>query len=381
MWSIVLGCLTQFLAPEFRVIDEYVLTTAFVSKMFIKQTASLKDDSWALVTLRGSHNSPPLDLKFVQQLSRPYQFSLDSFQIFLDEGDLAPLLTKFRPDAPLAAHPLVVLQSSFGNIGLALSHLDNNIISVHDPADMAKVHGGGLLKYCSLISRGFVCDPTLDVDRLELYMCNRFFVDFSVFEVTVTGVPAPMQRIQDFIATHLLTQPDEKKIAFLRCLVQVLRRSGGNAGSNMIFLLCNLVPALGPKTLPPRHPPQTMAAPRLSYSNVQPVRKDLKKGRIAVPHATAAAVTSDQLHRRASFPNLPTMPIVLTQVAPTARPSGSTSDTSSDNDTSSVTSNASAETTVVVQDHGYYRFKEPVNAGCGSSSEPASPLRLRNAHK
>jgi hypothetical protein len=65
-----------------------------LQKMFISP-ASDSNEKWALFAIGGAP-APGLacaiDIKFVQTLRRPYQFSVDSFQIILDMDQLAPAL-------------------------------------------------------------------------------------------------------------------------------------------------------------------------------------------------------------------------------------------------------------------------------------------------
>jgi hypothetical protein len=369
--------------------------------MFITPpTASAKDDSWALVTLRGSPNSPPLDLKFVQRIHRPYQFSIDSFQIFLDEDDLAPLLSSFNPSLKeIEAHTLVIVQSSYGNISAAIKHLQENQISVQHPGDMAKIHGGGLLKYCSLLARDFTCDPKLDVHKLEAYMCNRFFIDFPLYDLTPMGVPVQMQRVQDFITAHMLTQSDDRKIEFLRVLLKVLRRSAGSQGHHLVAYIISLSPMLAPpkqvdRPLHTSASQPSLSSTRLSYSGIQPIRKEPKKGRkdLTPPLGEPPRQINDNrmndnsVRRKGSLPNIAAA-VVLTQVSGPRRAVPASD--SSDNETSSVTSNTSAkETVTVVADAGVLQrpdtLRNPAMLPYAATflplstvSLPASPTRRR----
>lgn len=55
----------------------------------------------------------------------------------------------------------------------ALSHLNKRLIDTRNPEE---IRGGGLLKYCYLLTRGY--RATYDCRELEKYMCSRFFIDF-----------------------------------------------------------------------------------------------------------------------------------------------------------------------------------------------------------
>jgi hypothetical protein len=56
----------------------------------------------------------------------------------------------------------------------ALAHLNKRLIDTRNPEE---IRGGGLLKYCHLMSRGY--QPTSNCRSMERYMCSRFFIDFS----------------------------------------------------------------------------------------------------------------------------------------------------------------------------------------------------------
>ena len=97
-----------------------------------------------------------IELKFVERMRRAFEFSVDSFQITLD-----PLI-----DQPNEHRPTVRAESMYGDfmgvrlgklfkIGAwlqALYHLNKRLIDTRNPEE---IRGGGLLKYCHLLTRGF----------------------------------------------------------------------------------------------------------------------------------------------------------------------------------------------------------------------------------
>lgn len=254
MRGLVLECMSSFLPEGMRHLDEYSLSS-YLSKMFITPTTTNDGDSWALMTLRAGPSSTPLDLKFVQRMSRPFQFSMDSFQIFLDERDLAPVLEDSLAAAAQGI-PLVLVQSTFGNVQTAMQHLDGRLIVVHEPRDLASIHGGGLLKYCLLLTKGYTCDPALDQPRMMLYMCNRFFVDFPQYETTRHGAPVQTQRLEDFMDAHVPRQPVSVRAAFLTSLLGVLASSGGRQAEPLmgyIYATNHTLEVLRPPARPAFH--------------------------------------------------------------------------------------------------------------------------------
>ncbi|KIH54081.1 hypothetical protein ANCDUO_15774 [Ancylostoma duodenale] len=75
-------------------------------------------------------------------IGKMVKFSVDSFQITLD-----PLLDDFNaPDAK------VYIESMFGDVHQAMSHLHERLIDTRRPEE---IRGGGLLKYCHLLTRGY----------------------------------------------------------------------------------------------------------------------------------------------------------------------------------------------------------------------------------
>ena len=67
----------------------YELSSALLRKQFI--TPAGAGDAWALYTI-GACGIPEIDVKVVQHISRPFQFSADSFMIELGEPATAAYL-------------------------------------------------------------------------------------------------------------------------------------------------------------------------------------------------------------------------------------------------------------------------------------------------
>lgn len=57
----------------------------------------------------------------------------------------------------------------------ALQHLNERLIDTRRPEE---IRGGGLLKYCHLLIRGYKAARPNKCRQLERYMCSRFFIDF-----------------------------------------------------------------------------------------------------------------------------------------------------------------------------------------------------------
>ena len=154
--GIVLAAIEDYLPLELKNLDQFRLAS-YLKKMFITPFQGNNENAWALFSLPGSRHPsirgipfvyPSLDIKFVISISRPYQFSVDSFQIPLDLVSLHHVLSTYAgPDSHEQATvpiPQVQYTSSYHSLREARAHLANKSICMRHPADMAKVHGGNL---------------------------------------------------------------------------------------------------------------------------------------------------------------------------------------------------------------------------------------------
>ncbi|GAB6032553.1 Family with sequence similarity 46, member, variant 2 [Chamberlinius hualienensis] len=146
------------------------LKEAYVHKM-VKVTDA--NDRWSLISLS---NNPGrnVELKFVDNMKRQFEFSVDSFQILLDS-----LLVFYEcAEMPMSEnfYPTVVGESVYGDFREALTDLHKKLIATRNPEE---IRGGGLLKYCNLLVRGYKSARPDEIKTLERYMCSRFFIDFS----------------------------------------------------------------------------------------------------------------------------------------------------------------------------------------------------------
>eukprot|EP00042_Codosiga_hollandica_P030631 m.178983 g.178983 ORF g.178983 m.178983 type:complete len:671 (+) comp53410_c0_seq1:278-2290(+) len=217
MRSIVLACIARFLPEPLQTIDEYSLTAEYVAKMFITPAPlNPSDDAWALVTLRNYPHYPAIDLKFVQRIHRPFQFSVDSLQLVLPE--LNPMLAPPTASSPI---PRVLLRTSYWNSDArhVLRHVREKIIHVENPEEMSHVFGGGLLKYCSLLTRGFCLANPAGQQKLESVMTNRFQKDYPLSELCRRGTPMLLQRVADYVSMHIVSH--EECSAFLINLIGI----------------------------------------------------------------------------------------------------------------------------------------------------------------
>jgi hypothetical protein len=270
--DVLLGHLADTFPSVLGAADAHMLGVAYLAKMFITPPSnSGTDDAWALFTLApGAPGAPALDLKFVQRISRPYQFSLNSFQIVLplsgeqsvanylsaigatavahadveaeqkkadvaiDNADVAgtasaaddanALITAASASSATTAAaiaeeprpPTMEAVCMYGDFEAALQHVNDRVVAVSCEGDVSLIHGGGLLKYASLLCRGYTVSPHLDRARMEAMMISRFQIDYPAARYQPGGPPPPgtmdamSQRICHFMATHMPGQYAEQ---------------------------------------------------------------------------------------------------------------------------------------------------------------------------
>lgn len=207
----VLGCLTHFLpgAAAREKVSSCSLKEAYVEKMV--KVCNEHGDRWSLISL--SHNTRKnVELKFVDKMKRQFEFSVDSFQIILDS-----LLTFYDiSEASMTEHfyPTVVAESLYGNFSEAWHHLENKLIATRNPEE---IRGGGLLKYCNLLVRGYRPASERDIRSMERYMCSRFFIDFS-------DINQQRQKLEAYLANHF-NGDEDMKYEYLTTLYRVVDES------------------------------------------------------------------------------------------------------------------------------------------------------------
>ena len=185
------------------------LKEAYVSKM-VKVNES---DRWSLITL-GNNRAKTVELKFVNSMRRQYEFSVDSFHIMLDT---LFLFYECSADTPIAEnfYPTVVGESMYGDFREALYHLHKKLIATRNPEE---IRGGGLLKYCNLLCKGYRPACPEEVKNTERYMCSRFFIDFPEINQQRT-------KLENYLFNHFQSSEDRLKYEYLMILYQVVDES------------------------------------------------------------------------------------------------------------------------------------------------------------
>ena len=208
--DIVLSSILDFMPKG---VNKERMTPSKLNEAYVHKMVKIFNDTdrWSLISLSNVRGRN-VELKFADSMRRQFEFSVDSFQIILDS------LLKFYEisQAPMTEHfyPTVVAESVFGNFDVALFHLNQKLIATRNPEE---IRGGGLLKYCNLLVRGYVATTDLDIRLLEKYMCSRFFIDFS-------NVADQRQKLENYLADHFVDE-DQLKYDYLMTLYSVVDES------------------------------------------------------------------------------------------------------------------------------------------------------------
>lgn len=205
-----------------------IIEKGYVSKMVKVNTGG---DRWSLISLGMVPGQQIVELKFVDRMRRPYEFSVDSFQIVLDS-----LLLFYRCYGRLFRQtvlPSVVCESVYGNFHDAMFHLQNKMIVTRNPEE---IRGGGLFKYCNLLSRNYIPynNGSVNSNNFEQYMCTRFFIDFP-------NILQFHEKLNNYLKYHFCAPGEEHmKIQFLYMLMEVLKCSIVSEKYNAIALIKQL---------------------------------------------------------------------------------------------------------------------------------------------
>ncbi|CAG0878975.1 unnamed protein product [Darwinula stevensoni] len=181
---------------------------AYVHKMVKVSTP----DRWSLISLSNSHGRN-VELKFVDRMRRQFEFSVDSFQIILD----SLLLFEEHASVPMSGsfYPTVIGESMYGDFQEAVRHLHEKLIATKQPEE---IRGGGLLKYCNLLVKGYKPAVPDEMKSLERYMCSRFFIDFS-------DLIQQECKLENYLANHFMQEEESLKYDYLMILHRVVEES------------------------------------------------------------------------------------------------------------------------------------------------------------
>ncbi|XP_077443424.1 terminal nucleotidyltransferase 5A-like [Stigmatopora argus] len=208
--DLVLDCLMDLLPEE---VNKDKITPLTLKEAYVQKMVKVCNDSdrWSLISLYNNRGKN-VELKFVDSLRRQFEFSVDSFQIRLDSLLLFYECSE-HPMTP-AFHPTILGESVYGDFPVALDHLRKRLICTRSPEE---IRGGGLLKYCHLLVRGFRAVSDSEMKLLQRYMCSRFFIDFS-------DVGDQRRKLESFLQNHFVDLED-RKYDYLAVLYKVVQES------------------------------------------------------------------------------------------------------------------------------------------------------------
>ncbi|KPP61559.1 hypothetical protein Z043_120327 [Scleropages formosus] len=203
--DVVLDCLLDFLPAG---VCKERLTPLALKEAYVQKLVKVRNDTdrWSLISL-SNNMGKNVELKFVDSLRRQFEFSVDSFQITLD----SLLLFDRCSDTPMSEsfHPTVLGESMYGDFQEALGHLRARTIATRNPEE---IRGGGLLKYCHLLVRGFQPASEAEMKSLQRYMCSRFFIDFP-------DISEQQRKLEAYLQNHFVGMENKR----YDCLVMLHR--------------------------------------------------------------------------------------------------------------------------------------------------------------
>ena len=212
----VLQSLLCFFPEEYarNQISTCALEEAYVHKQVKVNSGG---DRWSLISLH-SDTTCSLDFKFVDRMNRQYRFSTDSFQIILDsffQVEGLDCIQDGTVELKSTFYPTVQAFSAYGDFPEAVYHLNNSLIKTKNPEE---VRGGGLFKYCNLLTAGYKAYDVDEMEAQERTMCTRFFIDF----------PDPSRQsseLQKYFNSHYSRSEVSEGFTFLTYLLNVIRKS------------------------------------------------------------------------------------------------------------------------------------------------------------
>lgn len=128
------------------------------------------------------------------------------------------LFLDYRPSKNnryLYRYPTISVECLYGSFDAALTHLNRRQIVTTSPEG---IHGGGLLKYCLLLTRGYrPYDNGISPWQLEKLMCSRFFIDYA-------DINEQEYKLMCFLSSHF-PNDDSAKYRYLLQLRLIIERS------------------------------------------------------------------------------------------------------------------------------------------------------------
>lgn len=102
--------------------------TGFIENAYVRKMVKVsnKADCWSLISLTNA-SGHHVELKFVDQMRRQFEFSVDSFQIVLDQ--LLAFYSSEQPQLDSYSYPKILAESVYGPFEIALLHLNKRLIA------------------------------------------------------------------------------------------------------------------------------------------------------------------------------------------------------------------------------------------------------------
>lgn len=225
----VLDSLLELLPPG---VSRKRMSSCSLKEAYVSKMVKVNDtDRWSLITL-GNNRAKTVELKFVNNMKRQYEFSVDSFHIMLDtlflfyecsaRCSVNGENTSTSPSMSIGDnfYPTVVGESMYGDFHEALYHLQKKLIATRNPEE---IRGGGLLKYCNLLCKNYRPAVPEEVKNMERYMCSRFFIDFS-------DINQQLSKLENYLYNHFVGRANDPgnerlKYEYLMILYQVVDES------------------------------------------------------------------------------------------------------------------------------------------------------------
>ncbi|XP_028819731.1 terminal nucleotidyltransferase 5Bb [Denticeps clupeoides] len=208
--DVVLDSLLEFLPPG---VSRERITALTLKEAYVQKLVKVCNDTdrWSLISL-SNNTGKNVELKFVDSLRRQFEFSVDSFQIGLDSLLLFDRCSETAMSESF--HPTVLGESMYGDFAEALGHLRGRTIATRSPEE---IRGGGLLKYCHLLVRGFCPASETQMKTLQRYMCSRFFIDFP-------DIGEQQRKLEAYLQNHFVGM-EHKRYECLMMLWRVVDES------------------------------------------------------------------------------------------------------------------------------------------------------------
>jgi hypothetical protein len=190
---------------------------------------------WSLISFC-NETGQNIELKFVDKMKRQFQFSVDSFQIHLDEllkfydsEDQSNYESTKNSDFSITNDsnnylkrndiPFVIAESMYGSFEESIVHLNNKLIVTKSPDE---IYGGGLLKYCNLLMHGYSNTSIysiVEIREQEFHMCKRFISDFST-------IYEQEYKLITYLETHFQSKNDKEfLIYYLEKLSEIMKKT------------------------------------------------------------------------------------------------------------------------------------------------------------